>query len=234
MPNSWEIELDGATHAITVERSEAGKDVIRVDGRVAAKPLNADENERYISVAGWSYVVRRDKDDFELDVADEQTARTETNRLGQAVLAQSKAAPISAKKSSGIIGKIIVWGSVVGAVVMLMVMLQPPSYEKVARARVHHILDEMKSGNGAEMQFAISLWSRNVKQMDNVEYGIASDKFDKWRREKELYNKGFTKFEITSSKVLKDEAVPTAIIGFSLDGVEYTVRVPDKQPISWE
>jgi hypothetical protein len=28
--------------------------------------------------------------------------------------------------------------------------------------------------------------------------------------------------------------VPTAIIGFSLDGVEYTVRVPDKQAISWE
>src|SRR5207237_7941476 len=176
----------------------------------------------YISVAGWSYVVRREDDEFALDVADEQVARAATTHIGQAVLASSKEAPISAQKSSGIVGKIVVWGGIVAAVVILMVMLQPPSYEKVARARVHHMLDEMKSGNGAEMQFAISLWARNVMQMDNVEYGIATGKFDDWRREKDLYNKGFKKFEITSSKVLKGEAVPTAIIGFSLDGVEYT------------
>jgi hypothetical protein len=234
MSASWEIDLDGATHTVTVERSEAGKDVIRVDGRVAAKPLGSDEDERFISVAGYSYLVRRVDDSFELDVADAQVATEANVRLGQAVLASSKTAPIQARKSSGIIGKIIVWGGIVGAVAMLMLMLQPPSYEKIARARVHHMLDEMKSGRGVEMQFAICLWQRNVKVLDNNEMGYASDNFDKWRREKELYNKGFTKFGIISSKVLKEESVPTAIIGFSLDGVEYLVRVPDKKPISWE
>lgn len=234
MPASWQIELDGKTHAVTVERSEAGKDVIRVDGRVAAKPLNPEENERFINVGGWSYVVTRDKDDFALDVADEQVARDANMRMGQAVLASSKTAPISARKSSGLVGKAIVWGSIVAAVLMLVMMMQPPSYEKVARARVHHMLDEMKTGRGEDMQFAIGLWARNVKVMDNNEFSTASDKFDAWRREKDLYKKGFTKFEITSSKVLKDEATPTAIISFSLDGTEYTVRVPDKQMISWE
>jgi hypothetical protein len=231
---SWEIDLDGSTHSITVERSEAGKDVIRIDGRIGAKPLGPEEEERFITVAGYSYVVRRVDDSFELDVADAQAAHESNMHIGATILASSKAAPLSAQKSSGLIGKLIVWGGIVGAVALLMVMLQPPSYEKVARARVHHILDEMKSGRGVEMQFAICLWQRNVKVLDNNEMSYASDNFDKWRREKDLYNKGFTKFEIVSSKVLKGESVPTAIIGFSLDGVAYTVRVPDKQPISWE
>jgi hypothetical protein len=235
MLGTWDIELGGATHTVTVERTESGKDMVRVDGRVAAKPMAADEPERNLSVAGYPYVLRRTSaSTFALDADDQAEAMARNFEQAQIALAQSKNAPIGLKPPTAMNPMIIVWGALVVGVIVLMVMLQPPSYEKVARARVHQMLFEMQSGNGAMMQLAVTLWAKNARTLDNSALSAASDGFDKWRQQKELYNKGFAKFDIVKSELVKSEAVPTALVTFTLDGKQYTVRVPDKAPISWE
>src|SRR5688572_12925254 len=100
MPASWNINVDGREHFVSIERGENEKDVIRVNGRVAAKPLMAAESERGISVGGVPYTIRRTGPDaFDL-VQDEWSAAAERSRdTASAVLAHAGETPLSAMKS---------------------------------------------------------------------------------------------------------------------------------------
>jgi len=67
MAKSWDLSVKGKGHKIVVDGSEPGKDVIRVDGRVAARPLDADETQRAFVVHGSYYSLRRSgSNNFEL------------------------------------------------------------------------------------------------------------------------------------------------------------------------
>ena len=67
MGKSWDLSVKGKGYKIIVDGSEPGKDVIRVDGRVAARPLDADETQRAFVVQGSYYSLRRSgANDFEL------------------------------------------------------------------------------------------------------------------------------------------------------------------------
>lgn len=59
--NAWIVEIDGADRRVSVETDEAtGRTQIRIDGRMAARPLNAHENERRFTVGNVAYVLRRE------------------------------------------------------------------------------------------------------------------------------------------------------------------------------
>jgi translation initiation factor 2B subunit (eIF-2B alpha/beta/delta family) len=59
MANRWDVTVKGRNHEIRLDRAENGKQVIRVDGRVAAKPVGDDEFERRFAVDGFDYVLTR-------------------------------------------------------------------------------------------------------------------------------------------------------------------------------
>jgi len=69
--NTWNVDMDGERHVITVEVDPQTKRVaIRVDGRIAARPMAPEELEREVPVGNLQYVVRRlDNDAFDLDLA---------------------------------------------------------------------------------------------------------------------------------------------------------------------
>ncbi len=55
----WNVDVDGRAYVVTVERAENGKDVVRINGRVAAKPISSEEKERTVSIGGAPYAFRR-------------------------------------------------------------------------------------------------------------------------------------------------------------------------------
>ncbi len=72
-PNRWTVDVEGGQHTVAVEvDSQSRRAAIRVDGRMASKPMTADETEREIQVGSVRYVVRRHENDkFELDIPPE-------------------------------------------------------------------------------------------------------------------------------------------------------------------
>jgi len=67
---TWTVEVGGVSHTVVVDVDPQTKRAgVRVDGRMAAKPLAADEDERELKIDGAPYLLRRVKDDFELDIA---------------------------------------------------------------------------------------------------------------------------------------------------------------------
>jgi hypothetical protein len=68
---AWTVDVGGAQHRITADTdAENGRTSIRVDGRMAARPVNAEEEEREFPVGSMTYVLRRLPDQtFDLDVA---------------------------------------------------------------------------------------------------------------------------------------------------------------------
>src|ERR1700686_3384047 len=69
----WEVTVGGDDFVVSIERGENGKDFIRVNGRLAAAPMDAADLERGFSVAEAWYVVRRDGESYQL-VRDELDA----------------------------------------------------------------------------------------------------------------------------------------------------------------
>ncbi|GEM_PF-6990374 len=68
---TWTVEVDGLSHTVAIDNDwQTGKAAIRVDGRAAAKPLSAGEDERQFAIGSTMYIVRRMPDDtFTLDLA---------------------------------------------------------------------------------------------------------------------------------------------------------------------
>jgi hypothetical protein len=235
MPGSWNIDVDGREHFVSVERGENNKDIIRINGRVAAKPLGAEERERGISVGGVPYTLTRKGDGFEL-VQDPWAVAPERNRaVAAAVLAHSEDTPLSwlrsvAKEKLPLLG----WISIVAFVAIILVYATGDNYEELAGKRVDEVLREMRTADHLRMQFAVTVWAKNRRALDSQEMSWASDHFDKWQKEKGLYKKAFTDFEVLESKVLEDSPKPTAIVTFRIEKEQYRVRVPKDAPITWE
>ena len=63
----WSLSIRGKRREVVVDGSASGEDVISVDGRMAARPLDADETQRAFIVDGAAYSLRRrGSQDFEL------------------------------------------------------------------------------------------------------------------------------------------------------------------------
>ncbi len=239
----WDVEVDGQDYVVSVERGESGKDAIRVNGRVAAKPMGPDEPARTINVGGWPYVLRRvNADQYDLQVGEGEAPKS------PAALARDIHARDSAVTAMGIVAKSDApvsmqkdsffkrlpgagWIVIILAVAGLLYMASGPSYDKIAFARVNRVLSEMHSEKTS--QFAVTFWYKNKKVLDNTEMSIASGTFDKWRMEKGLYRQ-IGDYSVLDSKVADGEKVPTAIVRFLIEGKEYHVRVAKDLPISWE
>ena len=52
MKKKWSLSVKGKGHQLVVDGSTTGEDVIRIDGRVAARALDPDETQRAFFVDG--------------------------------------------------------------------------------------------------------------------------------------------------------------------------------------
>ena len=67
-PRSWTVDVDGSERHVTAETDpESGRTQIRVDGRMAARPLGANDPDRQFTIGSVAYVLRR-TDEGELDL----------------------------------------------------------------------------------------------------------------------------------------------------------------------
>jgi hypothetical protein len=236
MANSWDLSIDGTLYVVTIERTPNGKDSVRVNGRIAAKPIDQAEEEQTFSVGGQPYIVRRiGKESFEILEDDWATAPQRAKSTADAALTHASDSPLPMAKQAATTLPLIGWGAVVAMLgLVLLYAARGKSYERVASDRVLEVLENMKSGRNVEMQFAVTIWTKNKRRLDLQEMSWGSDHFDRWRQEKGLYQKAFTKFEIISSEMVKGQSIPTAIVTFKIEGDLYKVRVPKDLPISWE
>jgi hypothetical protein len=68
---NWTVEVDGVDRNVSVITDpESGKASVRVDGRMAARPLNAEEQEREVMIGRARYMLRRAGDGFDLELID--------------------------------------------------------------------------------------------------------------------------------------------------------------------
>ena len=67
MKKQWDLSVRGRGHQLVVDGAPSGEDVIRIDGRVAARPLDPDETQRAFFIDGVAYSLRRrGTNDFDL------------------------------------------------------------------------------------------------------------------------------------------------------------------------
>ena len=231
----WPAEVDGQSHTISIERGENGKDLIRVDGKMAARPLAPHEKERTIPVGGSTWIVRRDLTG-ELSVSElDSSFADQVTHPAMVIPSRVAELPLGPTPSGAAIS-IPLWGWVSVVVLGLGVMLWMalgPSYEKQAQQRVKQILTDMAQGTQGEVQFAVGIWARNVRTLaDRDELSWASDHFDSWRREKDVYRK-FSDWEVVGAEEVEGAPVPTAIVTVKIEGRELKMLVPERKPISW-
>ena len=231
---TWDLFVNGHDYSVTVERLPNGRDAVRINGRIATKPLDPADAECCVSVGGIPYTIhRRGKDDFEIVEDPLAQAVQRTRTTAKHVLAHSADSPLPFLKSSMLRAPAIGWAVVVLVAGLLLFWAKGPSYEKLAGERVDKILHDMMSGKDVEMQFSVTLWAKNKRVLEQTEMNIAMNHFDKWRQAKGLYGKPFSTYKIVKSELVKDEKNPTAIVTFTIEGTEYKVRVPKDDEISW-
>jgi hypothetical protein len=231
---TWDLFVNGHDYSVTVERLPNGRDAIRINGRIAAKPLDPGDAECCVSVGGVPYTIsRRGKDEFEIEEDPLAQAQARTQDTAKSVLAHSTDSPLPFLKSSLLRGPVIAWSLVVVVAGILLFWAKGPSYEKLAGERVDKILHDMMSGKETEMQFSVTLWAKNKRVLEQTEMNIAMNHFDRWRQAKDIYGKPFSSYKIVKSELVKEEKNPTAIVTFTIEDKEYKVRVPKDDEISW-
>ena len=231
---TWDLFVNGHDYSVSVERLPNGRDAIRVNGRIAAKPMDPADAEICITIGGVPYTIhRRGKDEFTIVEDPLAQAIQRTRTTANTVLARSGNSPVSLIKSSMLRGPVIAWGLVVVVAGLLIFWAKGPGYEKLAGERVEKILHDMQSGREVEMQFSVTLWAKNKRVLEQTEMNIAMDHFDKWRRAKGIYGMAFSNYKIVKSEMVKEEKNPTAIVTFTIEDKEYKVRVPKGEEISW-
>jgi len=231
---TWDLFVNGHDYSVTVERLPNGRDAIRINGRIAAKPMDQGDAECSVAVGGVPYTIhRRGKDAFEIVEDPLAQAIQRTRSTANTVLAKSSSSPLPFLKSSMIRGPVIAWGLVVLVAGLLIFWAKGPGYDKLAGERVDKILHDMHSGKDVEMQFSVTLWAKNKRVLEQTEMNLAMDHFDKWRQAKGIYGKAFSSYKIVKSETLKEEKNPTAIVTFTIEDKEYKVRVPKDEEITW-
>lgn len=104
-----------------------------------------------------------------------------------------------------------------------------PNYPRVARRRVEQVLRAMSA---PEQNAPIGLWAKNTPLLGSQEMSWASDHFDQWRREKDLY-KQISTWQIVDVTSVPAAEEPTAVVTVNIEGRELRMLVPQNRPISW-
>jgi hypothetical protein len=131
--------------------------------------------------------------------------------------------------------KVLVLALVAAAILFGAKKLFFPDYKVTAQRRLNTMLEDMKEGTGVgpKQETAIGLWYNGANRLDNATLSTASNQFDKWRQEKDLYKK-FDTFTIDGSEEVKDAADPTAIFSVTIEGTPHKIRVVKGQAMRWE
>lgn len=111
-----------------------------------------------------------------------------------------------------------------------------PPYEEIAEKRVRNVLNGMQDGTEAsspKVETAMAMWAFNLLRVsDRDRLAWASDNFDKWRREGDMYRK-VGQYTIDAVELVPGAPEETAIVTFTLEGDQYKVRVPKENAIRW-
>lgn len=120
----------------------------------------------------------------------------------------------------------------VGALVGLACQI----HQDQARIRVKVMLERWKAGGtgtGGDAQAAALLYHIGKESAaDETIVAIASDRFDSWRREKDLY-RSISSAEIKSVEEDPATSSDASKVVVSIDGTEYTIRAVPGQPLQW-
>ncbi|HYM59489.1 MAG TPA: hypothetical protein VEZ11_01210 [Thermoanaerobaculia bacterium] len=89
---AWSVDVDGAERSVTADSDpETGKTVVRVDGRLVAKPLSPADREREFAVGSSRYSVRRSADGgFDLDFVSQEVAAVHPTLQGTTPLPERR------------------------------------------------------------------------------------------------------------------------------------------------
>jgi hypothetical protein len=106
---TWIVHVDGAQREVFVDTDPAtGRTALRVDGRMAGRPMSSAEDEREIAVGSERFIIRRMAGGaFDLDKAPPDAASIAAARNGTAPPRRTPAAAAVKTKSQVPVGKII-------------------------------------------------------------------------------------------------------------------------------
>jgi hypothetical protein len=215
---SWDIPRpDAGFHSVTVDRGENGKDIVRVDNRVATQPLAPEDSLRQILVGEATYLLQRQGDTFELTLVPVATATA---------MRDSKSATEVRSRAR------VLWVAMAACVLAMLWYAVGPSYERQAKQRVELMLSEMSAGPGPTDDLAIGIWAKNARTLDALELGWAVGAWPDFRHAKDLY-RPFERWKVLDSEQTNNKDVPTAIVTVVIEGRTLRMRVPERRPISW-
>jgi hypothetical protein len=105
-----------------------------------------------------------------------------------------------------------------------------------ARIRIRTMLDRWKAGGtgtGGDSQSAALLYHIGKESAaDETIVAIASDHFDSWRKEKDLF-RSISSAEIKSVEPDPATSSDASKVVVTIDGTDYTIRVVPGQPLQW-
>lgn len=240
---AWSVDSEGQLYEISVTRAENGKDVLRVNGRVAAKPIAPEEAEIEIVAGGRTFVLyRQGADKFDLQEGGfssdtkspaalaREIAKRDDTLNAMTVLGESNAPLVMSADPFFKRLPLFGWVAIAAVIAGMMYYAIGPSYQKVATQRVKNLLTEMHESKGSSL--AVKLWYNNKRLVDMAELMRASDNFDRWRQQKDLYRQ-IGAFTVISTDDVKGTALPTAIVRVVIEGAEFRLKVPKDLPITW-
>jgi hypothetical protein len=118
---SWKVSYDGPTREIVADTDpQTGRVSIRVDGRMATRPMAADEDERTFNVGSVTYILRRTPGELDLDIAPPEMQVQPAAPAAQRKTSAAAAAPAARKQKpvpvfrivSGILLTLVIGASV--------------------------------------------------------------------------------------------------------------------------
>ncbi|HEX2833966.1 MAG TPA: hypothetical protein VHW00_13225 [Thermoanaerobaculia bacterium] len=228
--NSWEIPHAGGVGVLTVEAGANGKEMVRLDGRPIARPLDPAEDERELLIGGQMYILRRIPGGFGFDLEfPPPIAQTQHELSPEAASATFMGGLQSAAETLKV--SRILW-VVAAALIGLMIWGAIPTYEDQARERVELLLREMALGPGPQEELAMGIWMRNTRTPDRDELAWAVGHFPDFRSAKDLRRK-FGSWKVLEVEVLEGEKRPTARVTIEVEGKQYKMLVPERQVITW-
>ena len=212
----WTVDVRNQTYLVTLTGGDNGMVAIRVNGRMIAHPMTPAETERIFPVGDARYRVERGAED------------TFTLRLDEPAVTPRVSNTTSS--TSTLRARGIVWAFIALVVIgPLIWYVAATTYSRTARRRVEAVLRGMAAGPDSA---TVGLWARNARILGDVrELSWASDHFDAWRREKDLY-RAIAAYHVL--QVNKETAeVRTAVVDVVIDGRHLRIRVPENHPLAW-
>lgn len=106
-----------------------------------------------------------------------------------------------------------------------------------AEERVNAVLAGMQEAGDSTsvtLQEAVCRWYNGKRFVsDAFEQEAAADGFDRWRRERNLYNRKIASYEIVSSELVPDAERTTVLVTVTIEGKTHRIEVPEKRKMSW-